>query len=257
MKYLVIICDGMSDEPLEELGGKTPLFTAKTSHTDTLARVSELGIVHTIPKGMDAESGIAILSVLGYNPSLIDQLIKDETGESSFDFYTNTGKKGAIVTADEKIKALAEKINLSVIEAEGATGDLSTNYGAKKDAAVRAFFDDDMDFVMIHVKASGVAGENKDLDKKISAIENIDAYIVGPLVEEMQGRDAEFRLLILPAFPTPVRLGSNSKEAVPYLLYDSSKEEDGNPVFSEKTALEKGFFYDEGYLLSDHFLEAD
>ena len=236
----------MSDEPLEELGGKTPLFTAKTSHTDTLARVSELGIVHTIPKGMDAESDVAILSVLGYNPSLIEQILKDETGDASFDFYTNTGKKGAIVTADEKVKALA-----------GATGDLSTNYGSKKDAAVKAFFEDDMDFVMIHVKAPGVAGENKDLDKKISAIENLDAYIIGPLVEEIQGRDVEFRLLIMPCYPTPVRLGSASKEAVPYLLYDSSTEEDGNPVFSEKTALEKGYFYDEGYLLLNHFLEAE
>ena len=257
MKYVVIICDGMSDEPLEELGGKTPLFAAKTSHADTLARVSELGIVHTIPKGMDAEPVTAILSVLGYNPSLIDQLLKDEPGDTSFDFYTNTGKKGAIVTADEKVKTFAEKIKLSVIEADGATGDLSTNYSGKKDAAVKAFFEDDMDFVMIHVKAPGVASENKDLDKKISAIESIDAYIVGPLVEEMQGRDAEFRLLIMPGFPTPVRLGSSSKEAVPYLLYDSSIEEDGDTVFSEKTALEKGFFYDEGYLLSNHFLEAE
>ena len=257
MKYVVIICDGMSDEPLEELGGKTPLFTAKTSHTDTLARVSELGIVHTIPKGMDAESDVAILSVLGYNPSLIEQILKDETGDASFDFYTNTGKKGAIVTADEKVKTLAGKINLKVMEAEGATGDLSTNYGSKKDAAVKAFFEDDMDFVMIHVKAPGVAGENKDLDKKISAIENLDAYVIGPLVEEIQGRDVEFRLLIMPCYPTPVRLGSASKEAVPYLLYDSSTEEDGNPVFSEKTALEKGYFYDEGYLLLNHFLVAE
>jgi len=257
MKYVVIICDGMSDEPLEALGGKTPLFAAKTSHTDTLARVSELGIVHTIPKGMDAESDIAILSVLGYNPSLIEQLLKGETDEASLDFYTNTGIKGAIVTADEKIKELAAKINLKVINAEGATGDLSTNYGSKKDAAVKAFFDDDMDFVMIHVKAPGVAGENKDLDKKISAIENLDAYIIGPLVEEIQGRGAEFRLLLMPCYPTPVRLGSNSKEAVPYLLYDSSTEEDGDPVFSEKTALEKGYFYDEGYLLLNHFLEAE
>ena len=134
---------------------------------------------------------------------------------------------------------------------------MSTNYGAKKDAAVKAFFEDDMDFVMIHVKAPGVAGENKDLEKKITAIENLDAYIIGPLVEEIQGRDAEFRLLIMSGFPTPVRLGSASKEAVPYLLYDSSVEEDGDPVFSEKTALEKGYFYDEGYLLSNHFLEAE
>lgn len=257
MKYVVIICDGMSDEPLEELDGRTPLYVAKASHMDTLARVSELGIVHTIPKGMSVESDTAILSILGYNPSLIDSILKDEPSDESFDFYTHTGKKGAIVTADEKIKEVAGKINISVMEADGATGDLNTNYSGKKDAAVKAFFEDDMDYVCIHVKAADAAGLSKDAGKKIKAIESIDAYIVGPLVEEIQGRDAEFRLLIVSAFPTPVRLGEHSSEGVPYLLYDSALEEEGDNVFSEKTSADRGNFFDEGYLLSKHFLEAE
>ena len=51
MKFVVMLCDGMSDEPLDELKGRTPLAVAKTSHMDTLARMSEIGMVHTIPKG--------------------------------------------------------------------------------------------------------------------------------------------------------------------------------------------------------------
>lgn len=257
MKYVVLLCDGMSDEPLEALEGKTPLCVAKTSHMDTLARVSEIGMVHTIPKGMKAEPEIASLSILGYNPSSIEGILGENNEEPFDDFYTHTGKKGAVITADENVRIIAEKIGLEKIFADGASGDINTNFTGKKDAAVKAFFENDMDFVLLHVKAPDDASVNKSLNQKITAIENIDAYIVGPLVEELQGRDTEFRLLILPDYPTPVRLGTHSSEAVPYLLFDSTLEEDGNPVYSEKTAKEKDNFYDEGYELLNHFLELD
>ena len=68
MKYIVVLGDGMADEPIDELDGKTPIAAAKTSHIDTLARVSEIGMVHTIPKGMKPGSDTANLSVLGYDP---------------------------------------------------------------------------------------------------------------------------------------------------------------------------------------------
>ena len=70
MKYIVVLGDGMADEPIDELDGKTPIAAAKTSHIDTLARVSEVGMVHTIPKGMKPGSDTANLSVLGYDPKV-------------------------------------------------------------------------------------------------------------------------------------------------------------------------------------------
>lgn len=68
MKYVIILGDGMADEPLEELGGNTPLYTANTPCMDSLAGVSEIGLVHTIPEGMKPGSDTANLAVLGYNP---------------------------------------------------------------------------------------------------------------------------------------------------------------------------------------------
>ena len=68
MKYVVVLGDGMADKPIAELGDKTPLEYAKTPMMDTLAAKSEIGMVHTIPDGMNPGSDTANLSVLGYNP---------------------------------------------------------------------------------------------------------------------------------------------------------------------------------------------
>ncbi len=69
MKYVIVLGDGMADEPLEELGGLTPLAYAGTAHLDALSAVSETGMVHTIPDGMKPGSDTANLSVLGYDPA--------------------------------------------------------------------------------------------------------------------------------------------------------------------------------------------
>lgn len=68
MKYIVILGDGMADEPIAEIGGKTPLMYAKTPVLDELAPKSEVGLAHTIPEGMKPGSDTANLAVLGYDP---------------------------------------------------------------------------------------------------------------------------------------------------------------------------------------------
>ena len=68
MKYIVILCDGMADEPLEELGGRTPLEAARTENMDRIAKSSEIGMVQTVPGGMAPGSDTANLSVIGYDP---------------------------------------------------------------------------------------------------------------------------------------------------------------------------------------------
>ena len=52
MKYVVVLGDGMADEPISVLGGKTPLETAVTPHLDRISKMAEIGMVHTIPEGM-------------------------------------------------------------------------------------------------------------------------------------------------------------------------------------------------------------
>ncbi len=68
MKYVIVLGDGMADEPLEELGGKTPLAYAHTPYMDELAKMSEIGLAKTVPAGMKPGSDTANLSVLGYDP---------------------------------------------------------------------------------------------------------------------------------------------------------------------------------------------
>ncbi|MHC5037229.1 MAG: cofactor-independent phosphoglycerate mutase [Planctomycetota bacterium] len=69
MKSIIIIGDGMSDRPLEALGGKTPLQAARTPHFDRIAARGRMGLFRTIPKGQSLGSAVANLSVLGYDPA--------------------------------------------------------------------------------------------------------------------------------------------------------------------------------------------
>ena len=70
MKYVIIVGDGMADEPIEELGRKTPLMVAKTPTMDWMAQHGELGLVRTVPEGLPPGSEIANLSIMGYDPAL-------------------------------------------------------------------------------------------------------------------------------------------------------------------------------------------
>ncbi|MBQ5675768.1 MAG: phosphoglycerate mutase, partial [Lachnospiraceae bacterium] len=70
MKYVIVLGDGMADEPIESLGNKTPLAYAKTENMDKLSKESEIGMVHTIPDGMSPGSDTANLSVIGYDPKV-------------------------------------------------------------------------------------------------------------------------------------------------------------------------------------------
>ncbi len=69
MKYAVLLCDGMADYPVPELNNQTPMEAANKPTMDALAKVSELGLMKTVPDGMPAGSDVANLSVVGYDPA--------------------------------------------------------------------------------------------------------------------------------------------------------------------------------------------
>jgi 2,3-bisphosphoglycerate-independent phosphoglycerate mutase len=68
LKYVILIGDGMSDEPIESLGGKTPLEASKTPNMDMLAQSGYFGVFNTVPEGLPPGSDVANLSILGYDP---------------------------------------------------------------------------------------------------------------------------------------------------------------------------------------------
>jgi len=69
MKYITLLGDGMSDEPMNELGGKTPLQAAKTPNMDKLAQKGMTGLAATVPEAYHPGSDVANLSVFGYDPA--------------------------------------------------------------------------------------------------------------------------------------------------------------------------------------------
>jgi len=70
MKYAIIIPDGAADEPLPELGGKTPLEVAHTPNMDHIAMTGRQGLVRTVPEGFESGSDVATMCLLGYDPKI-------------------------------------------------------------------------------------------------------------------------------------------------------------------------------------------
>ena len=400
MKYIVILGDGMADEPLEVLGGQTPLEYAKTPMMDALAGKGEMGLVKTVPDSMKPGSDVANLAVMGYDPSknysgrsplealsvgvamveddvalrcnlvtlseeepfdekvIIDHssgeistedadvlmdAIRSEFNCEDFQFFTGTsyrhitlwkngrvldmaqphdhlgekigaylpaetrfrdmmersyeilnnhplnvkraaeGKnkanslwfwgagtkpslmqfeektdlKGAMISAVDLLKGIAVGAGMKVIEVPGVNGSLHTNYEGKAKAAVKAVLDDGCDFAYIHVEAPDEMGHQGSVENKIKSIEFLDCRVVSVVKEQMDASGEAYRLLITPDHPTPIRCRTHTGTPVPYIIYDSTREQKRIARYSEKEAAQTGIYEPDGYRLLDKFLKRD
>ena len=399
MKYIIVLGDGMADEPLEELGGKTPLEYADTPCMDELSKKSKIGLAATIPEGMKPGSDTANLAVLGYYPkqyytgrsplealsigvdmeaddiaircnivtvsdddlpyeekTIIDhssseistedaevllQAVIKELQNDIFKFFLGTsyrhctiwkkgsvveltpphdilgkvigeylptepalkemmkksydilnehplnverakkglnkansiwfwgagtrpaldsfegkfGLKGAMISAVDLLKGIAVGAGMRNIEVEGADGTLHTNYEGKADAAVKAVTEDGFDFVYIHVEAPDEMGHQGSYERKIQAIQYLDEKVIRRVYDKMKSSGEDFRMLVTPDHPTPICTRTHSMNPVPYMIYDSTKEENHTWNYNEKEAKESGNFLADGYKIMDEFLE--
>ncbi|GAA0272578.1 cofactor-independent phosphoglycerate mutase [Faecalicatena contorta] len=399
MKYVIVLCDGAADEPLEELGGRTPLQAAETPNTDKLAPKSEIGMVRTVPAGMAPGSDTANLSVIGYDPkeyytgrsplealsigvdmepsdvafrcnivtlteaqdcyedrvivdhssdeistedaAVLVEALKEGLEREGYEFYVGTsyrhlliqkegrvveltaphdiltrrigdylpadsvlremmeksydilsvhplnverkrqgknpansawfwgagtrpmltsfeekfGKKGAMISAVDLLKGIATGAGMHNIPVDGANGGLHTNYAGKAKAAVKALTQEGYDFAYIHVEAPDEMGHQGSFKNKITAIENIDAHIIGPVVEMLEAAGEEFRMLILPDHPTPVSVRTHTGDPVPYLLYDSRNAVQGLASYDEESARCSGIREEVGHTLISRLFE--
>ncbi len=399
MKYVVVLGDGMADEPIEQLGNQTPLAYAQTPTMDALAAKSEIGLLHTIPDGMKPGSDTANLSVLGYDPkvyysgrsplealsigvpmkdtdialrcnivtlsededifeekTIIDhssseistedcavllEEVKKVLQNETFQFYVGTsyrhcmiwnhgqveelsqphdilgrvigpylpedevfvrmmkksyeilkdhpinierkkqgrnpanccwfwgagtkpmlapflekyGKKGAMISAVDLLKGIAVGAGMGVIRVEGANGGLHTNYEGKAAAAVKALLQDGYDFVYIHVEAPDEMGHQGSVERKVQSIEYLDARVIKPVMEAMDASGEEYRMLILPDHPTPIRIRTHSADPVPYMLYDSRKQKIEPWHYNEHDAKAAGKYIPEGHKMLELLLE--
>ena len=399
MKYIIVLGDGMADEPIEILGGKTPLQVADKKAMDELAKNAESGLAYMVPEGMSPGSDTANLSVTGYNPKIyytgrsplealsigVDmkptdvslrcnvvtlseeeeayedkKIIDHSSGEISteeaavlvealkeglkkegYEFYVGTsyrhllvwangkvveltpphdiltqrigdylpedpvlrdmmkksyeilvnhpinlkrkeqglnpansawfwgagtrpalksfeektGKRGVMISAVDLLKGIAVGTGMDNIFVEGANGGLHTNYEGKARAAVDALLNKGYDFAYVHVEAPDEMGHQGLVNEKIEAIEKLDKHVVKVLVEELEKSGEDYRILILPDHPTPIRIRTHSSGPVPYLLYDNRKKLGGQENYSEETAEKSGLVWKDGYQLMDHLLE--
>ena len=397
MKYIVVLGDGMADEPLEALQGRTPLEAARIPVMDQMASGGEMGMVQNVPAGMSPGSDVANLSVLGYDPAasysgrsplealsvgvamepddiifrcnivtlseeepyeekiIIDHssgeistadadilmdAVREHFDSEEFRFYTGTsyrhilvwkhgrlaelepphdhltcpagpylpkeevlrsfmkrsfdflndhpinqqraaqgknkanslwfwgagtkpslqnfeektGKKAAMVSAVDLLKGIAVGSGMKVCQVEGATGSIDTNYAGKAQAAIDSLLKDGYDFAYIHVEAPDEMGHQGHLKEKIMAIEDLDSRIIAPIKAAMEAAEEEFRMLVLPDHPTPLRIRTHSSEPVPYILYDSTRQQKKIARYNEKEAAATGNFVPMGHMLLEKFL---
>ena len=142
----------------------------------------------------------------------------------------NRGLTGALCTAVDLIRGLGVLTGMEVVEVPGATGWFDTNYEGKRDAALRTLADG-ADVFLLHVEATDEAGHAGRLDEKVAALEAWDRRILSGLVEGLDDL-GEWRILLLPDHPTPVRLRTHTSDSVPYLLVDRDVDGPGG-VYSE------------------------
>lgn len=402
MKYLVMLCDGMADYPVEALGGKTPLEAAETPVMDKLAETAEVGLVKTVADGMKPGSDVANLSVLGYDPfvyytgrspleagsigidmkktdvslrcnlvTLTDEpayedktildycaddistaeakilidFLAEKLNNEEFKFYSGvsyrhcliwdngtldigtmtpphdiTGKpikeyvpmhenaaklyelmkksydllkdhpvnkareeKGlrpansiwlwgegvranldpfkekyglnaSMISAVDLLKGIGKFSDMAVVEVEGATGYIDTNFEGKAQAAIDEF-KRGQDFVYIHVEAPDECGHRNEMNNKVKSIATIDKLVLGPVVEELR-KMGDFKVLVTPDHPTPLALKTHTNDAVPFLIYDSRTEKNGiKGGFSEKAAESTGLYIEKGFTMMKKFVE--
>lgn len=397
MKYIVILGDGMSDEPIESLNGRTPLEAAATPTMDLLASQGEMGMVQNVPAGMAPGSDVANLSVMGYDPKVsysgrsplealslgidmesddiifrvnvvtlteeepyAEKIITDHSaGEIStadarilmetiqkqfnneeFQFYpgtsyrhimiwkkgrlvplepphdhltqvigdylpkeavlrnfmeksfallndhplnvqrsldgknkanslwywgagtrpslenfqAKTGLKGAVVSAVDLLKGIAVGSGMQVCQVEGATGSIDTNWEGKAQAAIDALLKDDCDYVYVHVEAPDEMAHQGLLEEKIQSIEYLDSRIIAPIKAAMEAAGEDFRMLVLPDHPNPLRYRTHTGDPVPYVLYDSTMQRKAVRHYNEKEAAATGVFEPVGHNLLNRLI---
>lgn len=141
-------------------------------------------------------------------------------------------KSGAVISAVDLIRGIGHYAGLEIIKVEGATGLADTNYEGKAQAALDALRTHD--FVYLHVEASDEAGHDGDLALKLKTIENLDARLVRPIIEEVKSwHDMPVSIALLPDHPTPVEVRTHVNEPVPFAIWHQGIEPDTVQAYDE------------------------
>ena len=165
-------------------------------------------------------------------------------------FKNKWALNGAVISAVDLIKGIGLCAGMRSIDVEGATGNVHTNYEGKAQAAIQAFREG-YDYVYIHVEGPDECGHRAELENKVRAVELIDEKILSPVYEYLCSTGEDFRIMILPDHPTPIRLRTHTITPVPFLIYDPKVTAAGVDNFSEESAEACGNYIENGFTLME------
>ena len=151
-------------------------------------------------------------------------------------FKEKYGLNAAVISAVDLVKGIGVCTRMQVIDVPGATGREDTNYEGKADAALKALEDNDLIFV--HVEAPDEAAHAKDYKLKVKTIEDLDNRLLGRI---LQGLKQPYAIAVLPDHPTPIKIGTHTKDPVPFAIQSPRLEADSVQKFDEYSARNGAF----------------
>lgn len=176
------------------------------------------------------------------------------TAVSLPDFKREYGCGGAVISAVPICHGIGVLRGLEMVEVEGATGEIDTNFEGKLEATWQKV--NEYDFVCLHLEAPDECTHNGDLPGKVQAIEWLDSRLVAPLLSRMEQAGMEYRALVLSDHKTLTSTRGHDGDPVPYLIYDSRVDTHNGGVYDE-VAGEKGPFEPDGSVLLRKLFELE
>ena len=212
---------------------------------DMMKRSEEILVNHPVNKKRAAEGKNMATSIWVWGEGTKPQL---DNFEAKF------GLKGSVISAVDLIKGIAKCAGMNSIDVEGATGNCETNWDGKAQAALDALLNGS-DFVYVHMEAPDEMGHQGLPEKKKFAVETIDSKVVKFLKDNLEERGIDYKMLIMPDHPTPIKLKTHVSDPVPYVIFDSTKTNDGSGLsYTEENGKQTGIYIEKGYTLMNRFL---
>jgi 2,3-bisphosphoglycerate-independent phosphoglycerate mutase len=146
------------------------------------------------------------------------------------------GIKSAVISAVDLVKGIGIYAGMEIINVQGATGLENTNYEGKADAALKALETNDL--VFVHIEAPDEAGHCRDYKLKTKTIEDLDKRFLGRI---LLGLNEPYAVAVLPDHPTPIKIGTHTREPVPFAIMSASLKPDGVKKFDELSAKKGGY----------------
>ena len=170
-------------------------------------------------------------------------------------FFDLTKKNGSVISAVDLVKGIGRCASMNIINVEGATGYLDTNYLGKVESGLKEL--ESKDFLMLHIEAPDETGHEGDYKKKIQAIEDLDSKVLSPLLEGLKQIEEEYKILLVSDHPTPIELRTHSYEYVPFLIHQRGMNLSNHDFkrFSEDIVNSTQNKLDDGYKLIYKFLD--